>query len=123
MSVGNFSKSSQNIKFIQTSVANLDVVRPAILLPLPFDPSLDQLQCFFPGGTRTLDLHCCIVSALVQRGTEALRQGVAPRTGLRAELALCAVFGICGKREYSDEEREEIQIVKYRRRIQVKNSG
>lgn len=47
------------------------------------------------------------MSALVQRGTEALRQGVAPRTSLRAELALCAVFGICGMREYSDEEGDE----------------
>lgn len=45
----------------------------------------------------TLDL-CCIVGGLVQRGAEALGQGVAPGTGLRAELALCAVFGVWGGR-------------------------
>lgn len=56
----------------EISAANLDVIRPAVLLPLPFDPALDELQCFLPCWMLTFGLHRSIVSALVQRGAEAL---------------------------------------------------
>lgn len=72
----------------------LDVIRPAVLLSLAFDPALDQVQCIFLGGTLTLHFRCCVVSALVQCGAEALRQRVAPRTSQGAELALRTMFGI-----------------------------
>lgn len=76
------------------SASHLDVIRPAVLLSLPFDPALDQLQCFLSGGPWTFDLPRCITGTLIQCGAEALGQGVTARTSLGAELALCAVFGV-----------------------------
>jgi len=87
--------------------AHLDVIGPAVLLLLPFDPVLDQLQCLLPGGALALHLSCCVESALVQRGAEALGQGVAPRTSQGPELALGAVFGIWGRRSTAMREEEE----------------
>ncbi len=46
----------------------------------------------------TFGLPCCVISSLVQRGAEAFGQGVAARTSLGAELALCTVFGIWVRR-------------------------
>ncbi|KAF3838727.1 hypothetical protein F7725_010495 [Dissostichus mawsoni] len=55
---------------LTVSAAHLDVVGPAVILPLPFDALLNELQRFLSGGMLIFDL--CVVSALVQRGAEAL---------------------------------------------------
>lgn len=103
MELKNFNHS---ISLTAWTCVNLDVVGPTVLLPLPFDPALNQLQRFLPGGTRPFDLRCGILSSLLQRGPEALGQGVAPWAGVGAELALRTVLGVWGREGQSDEEGE-----------------
>lgn len=88
----------------------LDIIRPAVLLPLVFDSALDQLQCFLPCRPRAFELPCCVMSTVIQCGSKALGQGVAAGPSLRAELGLCTVFGIWGRMNtWGWGERKEIR--------------
>lgn len=88
----------------------LDIIRPAVLLPLVFDSALDQLQCFLPCRPWAFELPCCVMSTVIQCGSKALGQGVAAGPSLRAELCLCTVFGIWGRMNtWGWGERKEIR--------------
>lgn len=58
-------KPSGPLGHAKSTGTHLDVIGPTVLLPLPFDPTLDQLKRFLPGGTGTLHLHGRVLNALL----------------------------------------------------------
>lgn len=53
------------LRWCERIAAHLDVIGPTVLLPLPFDPTLDQIKSFLPSGTRSLHLHRRVLNALL----------------------------------------------------------